>query len=131
MANAVTREEFYKMCEGLEEIDPDKAWADYCEGVRRTDILEAAGVKVSWEKHLDRLSNARWQGGRLLDAKCHYVHRVTVSGNTFSIKDDLKAAGFRWDPANKAWWRLMTTGLSIADNSTNAINEVVAMLEGE
>ncbi len=29
--------------------------------------------------------------------------RAGVVGNTFDIKDDLKAAGARWDGENKAW----------------------------
>jgi hypothetical protein len=28
---------------------------------------------------------------------------ITASGNTFAAKDDLRAAGFRWDGASKTW----------------------------
>ena len=30
--------------------------------------------------------------------------RITVSGNTFHIKDDLKALGMRWDGSFEAWY---------------------------
>ena len=28
---------------------------------------------------------------------------IVASGNTFAAKDDLKAAGFKWDGASKTW----------------------------
>jgi len=31
------------------------------------------------------------------------AYTLTLSGNTFSIKDELKAAGFRWNAMVKAW----------------------------
>lgn len=30
--------------------------------------------------------------------------RVALGGNTFSVKDQLKAAGFRFDGQNKVWF---------------------------
>lgn len=29
--------------------------------------------------------------------------RLVLAGNTYGIKDQLKAAGFRWNPSRKAW----------------------------
>lgn len=31
------------------------------------------------------------------------MKKLTLSGNTFSIKEELKAEGFRWNPTNKTW----------------------------
>lgn len=33
------------------------------------------------------------------------MKRLTLSGNTFSIKEQLKAEGFKWNPTQKAWYK--------------------------
>jgi hypothetical protein len=65
-----------------------------------------------------RITNVRtcW-GGHLADGTCHYQYQETVSGNTYGVKDALKAAGFRWDATDKLWQRPMTNkGESIHDH---------------
>ena len=46
--------------------------------------------------------------------------RPGVTGNTFSIKDQLKAAGARWDGANTAWtfdsWAALDAALNSVKN---------------
>lgn len=32
--------------------------------------------------------------------------RIYIRGNTYSIKDELKSLGAKWDPQGKAWWAL-------------------------
>lgn len=93
-------------------------------------VLESAGVKVSYRKHLDRMSNVRFRGGRLHDGTCHYSYQLTVVGKTYNIKDELKSAGFRWDAADKLWFRKMTAG-TIASNLQAGRGDVVAMLAEE
>ena len=39
-----------------------------------------------------------WLYGRDLSEE-----RPSVGGNTFAVKDQLKAAGARWNPAGKCW----------------------------
>jgi hypothetical protein len=46
--------------------------------------------------------------------------RPGIVGNTFGIKDQLKAAGARWDGANKAWtfdsWAALESAIGAAIN---------------
>lgn len=46
--------------------------------------------------------------------------RPGVTGNTYPIKDQLKAAGARWDGANTAWtfdsWAALDAALDAATN---------------
>lgn len=35
------------------------------------------------------------------------MKKITLSGNTFSIKEELKAKGFRWNPQIKVWYKIV------------------------
>ena len=48
-----------------------------------------------WKGHKDKKRTAYYQGGK-----------VFVEGDTFPIKDDLKALGFKWDSERRTWWKL-------------------------
>ena len=37
--------------------------------------------------------------------KRRIIRAVTVSGDTFLIKEDLREHGFRWNEAERLWWR--------------------------
>jgi len=43
--------------------------------------------------------------------------RLTITGNTFNIKEQLKADGFRWNPNNKSWGKVFDTQ-DAADDAT-------------
>jgi hypothetical protein len=32
------------------------------------------------------------------------MKRIEITGNTFQVKDQLKALGARWDAEKKVWW---------------------------
>jgi len=32
------------------------------------------------------------------------MKRIEITGNTFAVKDQLKALGARWDAEKKVWW---------------------------
>lgn len=103
----------------------EQTWNDMQAALAREERLEAKGLKVSYRRHLLRITNTRWSHGgtRLQDGTCHYQHQTTVSGNTYPIKETLKAAGYRWDATDKLWARPMTTkGQSIHDHLEAAKN---------
>ena len=94
----------------------DKAVDGYRKGVNRQKALDAKGLKVNSRNQLVGMRNVRWNRGQLADATCTYQWQVVVSGNTYPVKDQLKADGFRWDAGDKVWYKAMTPGKSIADN---------------
>ena len=129
----ITRDDFNKLFTAtkLAAEQIDAAWETYLAEMEQLQRIEDAGLEVHYRKHLLRVSNTRWSHGgtRLQDGTGHYQHQVTVSGRTYNIKDDLKAAGFRWDAGDKVWHRAMTTkGASVADHLSVARNEIDAIL---
>ena len=82
--------------------------------------IERMGLKVHTRKHLLRVSNVTFRGGRLHDGTCHYQHQTTIAGNTYNRRASLKAAGYRWDATDKLWAKAMTPPGSIADHLTEA-----------
>jgi len=73
-------------------------------GVRTSETVRGLGVRFTIKKRLMRLSNVRTsRGGHLEDATCHYRNAQEISGNTYAIRDLLKAEGFKWDAENKVW----------------------------
>ncbi len=111
-----------------EEIDA--AFERYTATMDRDDRIRGAGLKVSYRKHLVKMTNVKtcW-GGHLKDATCHYQHQTTVEGNTYRFKDNLKRKGFRWDRSNRLWFRPMEQqGQSIFDHVETAKDDVVGFL---
>ena len=49
---------------------------------------------------------------------------ILAEGNTYEQRDELKARGFRWSAANKAWWMESTSA------NDKLIDELAAELEG-
>ena len=101
---------------GWDDERIEDTWNRMQAALAREERLEAKGLKVSYRKHLLRITNTRWHYGRLQDGTCHYQHQTTVAGNTYPIKETLKAAGYRWDPTDKLWARKIEGGTSIHDN---------------
>jgi len=98
-----------------------ETWDRMQAALAREERIEAAGLKVSYRKHLLRVSNVRFHYGRMQDGTCHYQHQTTVAGSTYPVKDALKAAGYRWDATDKLWARPMSTkGASIHDHLEEA-----------
>ena len=73
-------------------------------GQRALDKLAAQGITIRQHRNLDKMTNQQWVGGRLNDALCHYSRRWEVAGQTYAIRELLRAWGFAWDPARKCWW---------------------------
>lgn len=71
---------------------------------RTAESLRELGVQFTIKRRLVKMTNVQWNRGQLYDAKCHYSNRQEVSGNTYAIRDILKAAGFRWDAGDRVWW---------------------------
>ncbi len=70
---------------------------------RVTTSLEAHGIKIEVTSRV-RYSNMTTVNGRIDDGIVHSLpSRWEVSGNTYSVRDLAKAAGFRWDPKFKVW----------------------------
>lgn len=114
---------------GKTEEEVARTLADYDATMARAEAIEAAGLKVTYRKHLIRVSNVRWHYGRLQDGTCHYQHQTTVAGNTFPVKDALKAAGYRWDAGDKLWYRPMgQDGRRIIDHLEDAKNLVHSLI---
>tara|TARA_R110002020_G_scaffold12409_4_gene45469 strand:+ start:1823 stop:2188 length:366 start_codon:yes stop_codon:yes gene_type:complete len=69
---------------------------------------ELHGIKVENYRHLLKITNAsytyRGHGAELSDGKLHYQWRITVSGNTYGIKEMLKSLGMKWNAQDKNWW---------------------------
>lgn len=101
---------------GWDDAKIAETWDRMEAAAAREEALTAKGLKVSYRKHLLRITNTRWHYGRLQDGTCHYQHQTTVEGNTYPVKDSLKAAGYRWDATNRLWYRPIAAGTSIHDN---------------
>ena len=71
---------------------------------RISDSVKAKGVEIKHERKLVKMTNVQMNYGRLIDAKCYYQRRWTITGNTYPIRQLLKGYGFRWDAATKSWW---------------------------
>ena len=107
----------------------DEFWKNWQESMARQKAFDDAGIKVSYRKHLLKMTKIEMRGGRLHDGVCHYQHQVTVAGDTYALRDTLKAAGYRWDAADKLWQRPMTMkGKSIHDHVEQAKDELLAAL---
>jgi hypothetical protein len=75
--------------------------------------LGRAGVRVQFKRRLMKMTNVTFTGGgRLNDGLCHYRNAIECDGNTYGIRDVLKANGMRWDAANKVWFALMPFPMS-------------------
>jgi hypothetical protein len=78
-----------------------------CYKVRRTERVinrvEKFGIKVERRRELVKMTDIVSNGGRLIDAKCHYRQVTRVSGNTYPARDILKQLGYKWNPAGKCW----------------------------
>ena len=83
---------------------------DLLRSARLTGRLTEHGIKCRHRKNLDRISNTRWNGDRLIDGTCHYTNRVEFTGKTYPIKGIFKSHGFRWDPTKKCWWAAVNVG---------------------
>lgn len=70
--------------------DPSSGWA----------VLDQMAVRVA-QRHIARTS-VQTREARI--RKEEQGDRVYLFGDTFSIKDDLKRKGFRWDPDARGWW---------------------------
>lgn len=107
----------------------DAAWEKYQITMTRQKAFQDAGVKISYRKHLLKMTNIKVWGGRLQDGTLHYQWQITVEGDTYKFRDALKAAGFRWDAAGKLWQRPMSMqGKSIHDHLEQAKDEFLAIL---
>jgi len=96
-------------------------------GIRRTVVYKPAGLREDYHIGSDMVSRGREKmfikplAGRAveLNQKAESIgievgeiegnkefprFRVAVRGNTFALKDALKAAGFRFDGVNKVWF---------------------------
>jgi hypothetical protein len=128
-SQTLSREEFDAMLADRPASSRDQAWAAYQDAIALSDKIKAAGLTLSYRKHLQRLSKVRVYAGRLQDAVCHYELQVTIAGNTYPVKDALKAAGYRWDAGSQLWARRMTVdGGSIHDHLEAARHELAGIL---
>lgn len=114
----LTREDVEKLgadC-GWDAAKVAEVWERMEAAREREERLAAKGLKVTYRKALLRITNTRWShGGRLQDGTCHYQMQTTVEGNTYPVKDSLKAAGYRWHPGDRLWYRPIKAGTSIHD----------------
>jgi len=99
----------------LSEVD----WPDHgLEGGRSVSGLLTAAGHFMTEAH--RAAPDAWATAALLAMPGHDgrtiaahlvgrarkpTHRLCAMGAPFSVKDALRAADYRWDPKQKAWWR--------------------------
>lgn len=90
--------------------------------------LEKMGIFLRFERRLIEMTNQQWNGGRLVDALCHYANRYELSGNTYAIRDLLKKWGFTWDVGERVWWIAPKQGLQMSD-ITKRILKVVGKYE--
>jgi len=70
---------------------------------RIQDSLETKGIAIRGRAKAT-YSNMKFDGyGRLQDGRVSYAQRYEISGNTFSVKEVIKSAGFKWDAGDKVW----------------------------
>ncbi len=65
------------------------------------------------------------------DQKDGEKKRFFVGGNTYEVKDSLRAIGFQWDRAKKRWWReIPLEELEVAKSAIESLG-VTVHVEGE
>ena len=84
-----------------------------------------ARVEADWDLN-DRIEGA----GLIVSYRtCHYEWQVTVAGNTYGVRNELKGMGYKWDKGERMWVRKMTeSGKSIANHMDTAREEIDGML---
>jgi hypothetical protein len=56
--------------------------------------------------------------------------QIEIKGKSFDVKDDLKAAGFKWDPVDKIWYHPREmTGESVRRDVATTLKDMKAALQ--
>jgi hypothetical protein len=56
--------------------------------------------------------------------------QIEIKGKSFDVKDDLKAAGFKWDPVEKTWYHPREmTGESVRRDVATTLKDMKAALQ--
>ena len=101
-----------------EEISGEKGISsvkgDYQKGTPNSGDLKN-GMKYTVDMYEQKLTSGR------TDGSVYGVRRLTVSGNTYPSRQELKDAGFRYNPSTKTWSKSYLRNVFKADSITQEL----------
>jgi len=94
-------------------------------------LLSWAGPGVTPEKCFSKSPRPRWKGFFMYEMKLVFENNRWEAISSFSEKDEIKAAGFNWEPNSKRWvTNIPTVAEKFRENANElAVSELDAVIE--